>query len=848
MHGLQLIGDPEFCQDAPKPAPLTVQLENSPQQEESTYLLFDSDDQSDDIETRVTTWDSFDPRIRHYLQQITPQTKQEEQRNEKLLSLFFLDKGKDFADKYIEDAENTVYNSNGSGVVLQVEYLLYCLKLLVCGHQSSLFVLDEKKHIFTLSATEYKFRVSGITWTSLSGIIDYCLQVGSRLERLQYTVRVIYRHADTAGPILLAFANCINILVDVISNFVNESQTSRILEFFNAIQLPGSVVSMMANLLGCDDVSKALALNRLPSSCKLLNALYRRCTLLESADERLYQLVKLVLTSAADQWFDKLEDFVGLGQQFNHFWTDLDESRTSHFFVKVTSDLGINLFAVEEEKVPVYFSQALATKSVGIMNCLLLLAQYSDESVMLHLQELEKVKLRWRSGAHAREEVLKYHADVIQLYRAIVNDEPVCSDKRNFERTTQDRTSSLAQSCLDTLDAMDDVIPYFGKLSLSEPKDETSLLKGLCLDLFNSSSQLTLHQLCVPIQAATSVALEDLISIQSWLMNRLTFKIVFDKGARHLRAHMVLIRNIMLLGSGILVFDLENILFGSYNSVKAPLVSSLNMGAYGNDVGRRSIWPPSTAEINRALPQCVVNAVKCLAPEKVPDDVKALECINFGFSESRSGISTNPQDLESTSVFYMVYEPPQPLNIIVNKDARTVYNKVFRRLLQVMHVKHAIKTMYVQGNYGSLSQSTQFLNALGHHWSTIAIDHIWRPWEEYLEDVVFNDATATTVELRELIERHSRVTADLDSCFFETAETSLVSNAVDVVLSSILDLAKLRLNVPVGSAEEISATEEFIHTSIVDFIVQLRDIAEAQRGTVGGEMANLLIAQLAYNN
>lgn len=854
LNGFDFIEQPaKSKRDSPK---LKLSPPESPKFEDTTLqILFDIAQASDKNEKPPlsSTWDSFNTDIRDFLLEVTPQTEQEEARNEKLVSFLFLDKGDRFADKYIEHTENNVYDLNGAGVCLSIDYLLSCLSLLVCGHQSSLFVLNGKKLIFTTSSVDVKFRASGLTSASLADITDFCLSAGSRLERLKYTSKVIYKNADTAGPILVAFANCINVIVEAVANFVNEHKTSRLIDFYNMIQLPVSVITMMAELLGCDDLSKSLALNRLPSSWKLLNALYRRCDLLESANEKLYQLVKLVLKSASDQWFDKLEDFIGLGEQFSQFWRDLDEKKITDFFIKVTSDLGINLFAVDEKKVPDFFTLGLAERSVDIMNCLLLLAQYSNETVMLHLQELKKVKLRWNSGKELQKQILAYHKDVIAVRSSILRNAPLKADKFRKEVVTS-VAPTIVQECLATLDAMDDVIPFMAKLSVSEKEDPSSL-KSLCYDLFNSTSEApALH---TPIQAATNVAVGDLIFIQSWLMNSLTFKIVFDQGERKLRDHMVLVREIMLLGSGLFVFDLEDMLFGSLNSTKLPLMSSLNIGAYGNDPGRRIDWPPSSAETNRALPHCVEKAIASLDSRRVCDEVRALECINFGLRQLPSSFSGDPLSLDATSVFYLAYNPPHPISIVISREARVLYNKVFGSLLKVMHVKYAMKKLSMQSRRGqemqashfAITQSVHFLNTLGHHFSSVVIDHIWKSWEDYLDNKVFSDKedTETAVGLSELISRHNQVTADLSACFFETQETAHLAEAINTVLTSILKLVKLVLNSPPGNPDKIRKTEADIHEGISLFLKYLCESIEAGGNSISSELGQLLAPQLTYN-
>lgn len=869
-HGLFSLSGLDFIEDAspPKSRPTKVAPEPAKPQREAddileTFFEIASDERPEKELPTASTWDSFNTDIRDYLLLVTPQSEREETRNEKLVSFFFLDKGSKFTDRYIEQKSNNVYDPNSAGCILSMDYLLTCLKSLVCGHQSSLFTLHEKRRVFTISSANVKFKVSGLTTTSIASIMDFCLVAGSLLERLKYTSRVIYKNAISAGPILVAFANCINIITEVVANYVNESTTSGFIDFYNMIYTPVNVVTMLAELLGCDDLTKALALNRLPQSWKLLNSLYARCVMLESANEKLYQLVKLVLKSVADQWFDKLENFIGLGEQFSQFWRDLDEKKTSDFFTKVTSDLGIHLFSVDQEKVPDFFDMHLAEKSVDIMNCLLLLAQYSNENVMLNLQELKKVKIKWRTGTDLQKDILRYQADAVNVFESVLENALITPYENNMELVTE-MPLSIKQKCMDTISAMDDMIPFFAKLSLDEYKDPDSL-KSICYSLFTSIPGTSSLQ--TPIEAATNVAVSDLISIQSWLMNSLALKVVFNHGERRLLDHMVLIRNIMLLGSGALVFDLENMIFGSLNNTRVPLISSLNLGVYGQDPGRRLQWPPSTAETNRALPHCVESAILGLSGTQAPNEVLARDYINFGMRTPRN-FSGDCQNLDATGLFFLVYNPPDPLSVVITKDVTKQYNRVFARLLQIMHVKHAAKQLFMKsmqrrkrGNELlqaddticpdsiAVSQSIQFLNTTGNHFSSVVIDYIWKPWAQYLETKVFQETSILNesmehpvVGLSELISRHQKVAADMSTCFFNTKETISISRSIDRVLGYILRLAKLILNSPQGDIQDIRKVEIDIHDAIVAFIGHLSERTESNE--IESVLSRLLLTQL----
>lgn len=772
-------------------------------------------------------WDAFNPSIKDYLLGVLPQTEDEQIENEKLVSFFFIDKGEEFTDKYIQDKFSDMYDASSAGVVLSTEYLLSCLGLMICGYQSQLFVLHEKRRLFRVSSERIKFRVLGLTTEAVNGIIDYCIVTGSRMERLRYTSKVIYRKAATAGSILIAFAHCIDSIIEVVLNYVVEAaRTDKLLEFRNKIKTPVQVINILAELLGCDDLSKVIELNRLPHSWDLLNGLYSRCILLESADEKLYNLVRLILKNTADQWFEKLENFIGFGKQVNLFWSNLEENATRDFFVNITDELGINLFEVDEKKVPSFFSLDLAKRSVNIMNCLLLLANYSSENVMHHLEAVEKVKLRW-GGADLQSEILRYHDDIRDILKRLLSFPtaevlvPEQTTERFITGVDIDDDPFQQQKLFDTITVMNDVVPFFGRLSLNNPgspSQETintkNTLKQICVDLF-LAGQTDKVSIRTPLAALTNVSVSELVNIQSWALNSLTLEIVFNQGSRRLLDHMVLVREIMLLESGQFVFDLEDVLFGP--TVGSAFKRSLRVGGDRGDRG----WPPSSMEVTQGFSQCIDNAISAT---NVDPQVSALDYMSIGFSPARpTTINGNTEDstdhygLYATDLFYIIYNPPDPLSVIITKPIRKQYNRLFARKLQLMHVRHALKKMALRKPLADVDGELVrpfctlgmfFVNTLAEHYSFSITTKIWQPWERYLREKVFGSTVgrgptdlaakgrreesinSEVVNLNELIQKHHKTARLLAMSVFQTSTTVRIADIIDGVLKYILKVAR----------------------------------------------------------
>lgn len=324
-------------------------------------------------------------------------------------------------------------------------YFIQCLMSVVCGQQSQLFRYNPKSQCFYVASsfhsTNPEYRLAGLSGVATDSIVQAALQAGSRMVRLKYTCDVIYNSANkglensldstdhpVASPILVAFANNITRVLYVIESHINQwgndtadtndlkRDEPSILACYNVIREPIKVINMTAILLGCDNLAKALALNRLPSSWKLLNSLYSRCLRfqdgnttdpgikltpeaeLASVDEYkitqsstsgslLYHLFRSMLHHSVSQWLLKLDAYVGLGSApigskglvsyttYTHdvdMFLEIDNISSSPRFVKE-----VLLYKVNTEKVPDFMSKSLAQLCADIANCLVLISNHS---------------------------------------------------------------------------------------------------------------------------------------------------------------------------------------------------------------------------------------------------------------------------------------------------------------------------------------------------------------------------------------------------------------------------------------------------------------------------------------
>lgn len=707
---------------------------------------------------------------------------------------------------------------------VSASYFIKCLKTVVCGQQSQLFLYNPKKHIFYVSyyPNETKCRLPGLSSEATSSIIQAALDAGSRMVRLKYTCKYIYGLANkqdldsataskktgnfpsSASPILVAFANNILRILYAIESHITDTiesstdESPSIISCYNTIREPIKIINMTAILLGCENISKALVLKHLPSSWKLLNALFSRCLLVQddlfnddndnslndpasethksalpTSGSVLYRLFRSMLHNCVAQWFNKLDCYVGLGfspvgsKSFvlpATYFHDVDifleieafnswkKSHPNGEKWSPANHTDIHLYSVNPAKVPDFMSLDLARTCADIANCLVLISSHSTNttstyqsslsqnqkqstsSLLEYLQQIlgdNKPGLSWSTSFEELEKKENQLMEYIKKINTIFvpgsshqGNQAQSTTPRRLERSVtfelnsgNEALTSLSSNSDNSTEPLEPEVSEDERIKSEVQKSVDQMLLKLSdgsgasqpntpLDL---GTNATVAQ--IPLHIINTFSVSSMLTIQSKLLHTLLFQHVYSdlaqnnnesfyKNSCSLIDHMKLLHGIMLLGSGEMIVELEDMLFGQDISTFSNVFPKLNslgqdslaisleqqhldasdphqiansfinekelakFGPFGslnlctnpflffdskglvNTKKHKSAyqWPPGTPHIHYALSPCVDKVIKRLG---VSESVRKCDFMNVGVrsslfaSGSLSSISSN---------------------------------------------------------------------------------------------------------------------------------------------------------------------------------------------------------------
>lgn len=835
--------------------------------------------------------------------------------------------------------------------IIRPSYFIRCLKMLVCGKQTQLFLYNSKRQVFS-KCDPGLYKIAGISCDVIADISEAAIDAGSKMVRLKDTCQVIYSRASDpkVGPILVAFANKITKLLFSLERYILSpgkeleglsQKSEHILACYKYLSAPMRIIDLMAVLLGCDDLTKALVLNKLPPSWVLLNTLYDRCSRFEflSKDEitstesseygnlfNLSNLFRYMMYGTVSQWLSKLELFTGLGSKSNllniarfhstdssslryypdediFLYIDMSRHREAVEALKKNDDStldeirSISLFKVDEERVPVFMSQGLAQICADISNCLILLNRYStfkmvssdegESKLMLELQKTPKIHLKWArchnqlltidelTSTYIQQSKQFFHTVVLsdsskskeeindiekQFQSLSLKNSSKHNNNMDFIQETQHSEEQLKQKQKATIETLMEKFNHSPLDNLKNDLEEDEEISSTQDDdAFVLSVRIVNHRSIDPI-----------IKYQSHFVHQLVLSTILSysfssggirKNNNLYLQHMSLIRNILLLESGTLIFLLENMIFGSItsglgskdNEGPGVLIGSLNLcSSVSKSVGSISSWPPSLSQIHMALSPCVDSTIEELVQSNVisAKDIQTKNYMNFGINEleysshykQKDTRNENSQayDITSTLIFKMIYNPPEPFNIFINERSVKIYNKIFGRLLQLLHVRYMVKQSLMVFKFESYRHSDQsitlilfkcsvFINILLSHFTQNIINDYWIRWIDFLQTQVFTESgerfdVEQTITLTELINAH----------------TSLVSSIADAMFLQPRELDVTKRENGVKMIQKLRESEKNVADGLYTILQVILLICEAARPH------NIQKAKLAY--
>ncbi|VVT44090.1 uncharacterized protein SAPINGB_P000297 [Magnusiomyces paraingens] len=635
---------------------------------------------------------------------------------------------------------------------LPPEYVLRCVAGAVCGRQSELFRYDTTRQVFSETLTQ-QYTVPGVSAAAVAHLVKEALDAGARFLRLRYSCHVIFQCAgnknnDTsprAGPVLVALASSIaGVLSALEAHILSGTPTDALLAADGLVRGPVAVINMTAQLLGCADLSRALILARLPAPWKLLNALYAKCVHLEGTAVSdtvggllLPSLFTRMLVRTVEQWLTSLEPYIGLdpnhslllGVNDPDTFLELEEDQemqTSAYYDKTISAfnpvgtpeaLRIRLYGVNETKVPRFVSQELAQMCADCANCLVLLERHAaddpqTQAALLRLHTVVPIRLHWMRSVSEVAVQSRAIEDYVSRVTAAIREGVEQQDTSMHEYVAETQENSVT----DLLKAMD------APPAPARPADET-----FYATVFGSSSQPVSAAAGTAVAAAAAAELEmqlhvvtmrsvgPVLRAQAALLHEFTWQAVFS-GETDLSAHMKVVREVVLLGSGLLLNDLREQVFGT------------DPGALGLCSKTLEYWPPGPARIHSALSEIVSSAVKRILPSD--------QFINIGLRgdlvTGKVARASAQYDLKATQFLRMVYTPPPVLQGVIPTRALAIYDTAFGWLLQLVHAQQVAQRAVLETPSVQVFEAGVLANVLVVHFAQNAVEAVWAPWMRWL--------------------------------------------------------------------------------------------------------------------
>lgn len=535
----------------------------------------------------------------------------------------------------------------GEAIRLDQDVVVKCLKELLIGNNSQLFYYIHEKQAFRSTCAE-KLRFMSCTQKTTQGIIDFCLNTGTRIRRLHYTTGIIGQQEPSPDRAVLdAFAKCIDRIVQSIEQFAERHFASvrHPLQLVQVFDKPEKLVTMLTTILGCADTSKVphLAGGSLPTPVKLLNILFERTRIFQSSNAALFRLTRIIFERTCFPWLSELERVIFVAAS-DLYMRRPSEIFKEYLFLVYSTDLG--MVVVDKSKVPQFFGSRFAHMTAEIVNCLIIAHRNSLQGTV-SLQHSYRAQLRW----HWSEVV----PSLTGKHR--LSPQPTSRFKRpkKFGPEGESRFDLTIEETppFDEVESSTNNILYgTGSLTQEEP----------------------------PMSIVPKLSFGQAMNVQWEQAN----KLVFDQlnGSQSLLDHLHLIGNIYFLRCGELAILVETAIFD---------------GVGLDSIGIDKPWTISLGQINYYLSPLI---------EQVSDRFVGVEAavaaggfLNFGYSRQVVPQLHAGHIRATDSTILLRYNIPEPLNMIITREIVGNLDIIFAHLLRVIRLVHELKKRRYKQRY-----------------------------------------------------------------------------------------------------------------------------------------------------
>lgn len=270
------------------------------------------------------------------------------------------------------------------GATIPTDLFLTCLVNMLVGRESIMFIWRRNSQKFVTKHFTQQIKVPGLSSQALQGLIEQCLEIGSLFTRLSHTAADISRMVTQHDSIMIALKSALTDILAALVNYI-ESLDMGIFCLLINLRPVATIVHLLANILGCGDLSRALTLQSLPDHVTLLSELYNRLSIYETSDVNLYLLTKEVFSRCLTPWMTKLGGIIGLNGSL--YWKKPSEMVDSEMFVFLNNS---GFLAVEKSKLPTFLTPQNAQICVEVLTALHILFGLNDTVVEVEEKKSEK--------------------------------------------------------------------------------------------------------------------------------------------------------------------------------------------------------------------------------------------------------------------------------------------------------------------------------------------------------------------------------------------------------------------------------------------------------------------------
>ncbi|KAI0793256.1 Spc98 family-domain-containing protein [Abortiporus biennis] len=592
--------------------------------------------------------------------------------------------------------------------------LLHFLELILSGVSSPLYIWHSDSERFQLS-TKGSLHISGKDRFTSTSVLERFITIGTLTRRLE-TLIDRFRGEDL-NPTFYAFLHALETVLlytaeSVEGNLLNQplagdEKADLLVGLWTLFEEMEATTTELSLLCGVDISRTPAEYIELPSSASgILSHLYNHLEgkIDQSSPRHITAPLSFILQSTSQIYFRHLCSSVGFGSHTSKTITaggGTSHEAQSAFFSEYIDNTEVNQTFYEDQKdketfpsfIPKDLAQGIerAQKSLGLLRA-------ADPSHPVLCVQHDQGPLVWK---WTDEDTPSHSSHLFSL---------LAPPKGPTEQETQPQYKPELKTLAEF-----DMLPGDHRQSSTQTSSFQTFLQTYPPSL--PSRTPTLSDL-------TTETLSPLIQHISSLSGALVEVLLSPTSYFHLHSHLVLLRSHLLLTSHFFKARLEAALF----SDKDPLVSHKDVmlpDSKGNknkgsslqtalglspNLSEAGTWPPGGAQLSFSLRTVIVDSLEQTyhhhehdseSDTFSPGRMKILEEAEWrlGFAIRDLHVSgdakwLNPKAIEALDFLYMEYQPPHPLDVVIDPTVLSKYHRIFAFNLRLLRVENVMRALF----------------------------------------------------------------------------------------------------------------------------------------------------------